>query len=82
MPSPVFMWEGLLHPFFFFFKFILNTVRETEVRRWETTCLRSASRSAAELDAELRSLLDTFLALIPGERCLPLGAAVPRISAP
>lgn len=35
------------------------------MRRWETTCLGSASRSVAELDARLRSLLDSFLALIP-----------------
>lgn len=53
---------------------------ETEVQRWEKACPRSSSRSVAELDAELRSLLDLFLSLIPRECCLPLGTAVPGIN--
>jgi len=53
---------------------------ETEGQRWEEACPRSSSRSVAELDAELRSLLGLFLSLILRECCLPPGTAVPGIS--
>lgn len=53
---------------------------ETEVQRWEKACPKSSSTSLAELDAELRSLLNWFPSLILQECCLPLGTAVPRIN--
>lgn len=50
------------------------------MQRWERACPRSSSSSVAELDAELRSLLDLFLFLIPWEFCLSPGTAVPGIN--
>lgn len=53
---------------------------EIEVQRWEKACPKSSSSSVAELDKELRSLLNWFPSLILQECCLPLGTAAPGIN--